>query len=173
MAEVLGIVTGSIAHLEVAGRLGGRVLKLKQLFDELKEVPDTIRSLMEQVAVVEPIRLKSSKWKKKTRWTSKTQTTVWSFPYALSVLGEYSKSEKSSTFTSVSSSRASIAPPKWLVGRCWDFCLSNASNGWDFGLRTYQVVDYRSDVFQCIDYDDVLGLQRLFEARAASPFSVD
>ncbi|KAG7144652.1 hypothetical protein HYQ46_013351 [Verticillium longisporum] len=58
---------GSIALLEVAGRLGGRVLKLKQLFDELKEVPDTIRSLMEQVAVVESIRLKSSKWKKKTR----------------------------------------------------------------------------------------------------------
>ncbi|KAL9949336.1 hypothetical protein D7B24_001467 [Verticillium nonalfalfae] len=55
MAEVLGIVTGSIALLEVAGRLGGRVLKLKKLFDELKEVSDTIRSLMEQVAVVEPI----------------------------------------------------------------------------------------------------------------------
>lgn len=71
MAEVLGIVTGSIALLEVAGRLGGRVLKLKQLFDELKEVPDTIRSLMEQVAVVEPIRLKSSKWKKKTRSSTK------------------------------------------------------------------------------------------------------
>ncbi|KAF3361081.1 hypothetical protein VdG1_04722 [Verticillium dahliae VDG1] len=158
MAEVLGIVTGSIAHLEVAGRLGGRVLKLKQLFDELKEVPDTIRSLMEQVAVVEPIRLKSSKWKKKTRSSTKKASCF----YRGLVLASRHKA-----------SRASTAPPKWLVGRCWDFCLSNASNGWDFGLRTYQVVDYRSDVFQCIDYDDVLGLQRLFEARAASPFSVD
>ncbi|CRK39344.1 hypothetical protein BN1723_004568 [Verticillium longisporum] len=317
MAEVLGIVTGSIALLEVAGRLGGRVLKLKQLFDELREVPDTIRNLMEQVAVVEPIldqmddnlassagtssltwpllrndpaALQSLEYCRRTkdelamlveelsseiaatkrskrnrarakvylgkealarcerrlqlalallqnaqsfytqalvkvqpdiimsrmaalfpptgetpqvveveeedevvdeegvvllqrarprkpaqRWTSKTHTTVWSLPYALSILGKYAvtKSDKSSTFTSVSSYRATIAPPKWLVGRCWDFCLSNASNGWDFGLRAYQVVDYESDVFKCIRKDDVLGLQRLFETRAASPFAVD
>ncbi|KAM0332045.1 hypothetical protein ACHAQA_002314 [Verticillium albo-atrum] len=53
MAEVLGIVTGSIALLEVASRLGGRVLKLKQLLDEVQEIPETIRDLLEQMEVVD------------------------------------------------------------------------------------------------------------------------
>ncbi|KAM0281029.1 hypothetical protein ACHAQH_003758 [Verticillium albo-atrum] len=61
MAEVLGIVTGSIALLEVASRLGGRVLKLKQLIDELQEVPETIRDLLEQMEVVEPMLEKMDK----------------------------------------------------------------------------------------------------------------
>lgn len=54
MAEVLGAVASSIALAEVAGKAGGAVLKLKRLWDEINNVPDTIADLMMQIECLDP-----------------------------------------------------------------------------------------------------------------------
>ncbi|KAK8135099.1 hypothetical protein PG984_007111 [Apiospora sp. TS-2023a] len=54
MAEVLGAVASSIALVEVAGKAGGAVIKLKKLWDETNNVPETIADLMMQIECLDP-----------------------------------------------------------------------------------------------------------------------
>ncbi|KAK7978784.1 hypothetical protein PG988_006274 [Apiospora saccharicola] len=54
MAEVLGAVASSIALVEVAGKDGGAVFKLKRLWDEINNVPETIADLMIQIECLDP-----------------------------------------------------------------------------------------------------------------------
>lgn len=54
MAEVLGVVASGIAIAQIAGQAGGAVLKLKQLWDEVRDVPNTIAELMEQIDCLDP-----------------------------------------------------------------------------------------------------------------------
>jgi hypothetical protein len=55
MAEILGIVASSITVAEASAKTGFAVLKLKRLWDEIQNVPDTITDLMAQVEVLDPI----------------------------------------------------------------------------------------------------------------------
>ncbi|ETS88140.1 hypothetical protein PFICI_01968 [Pestalotiopsis fici W106-1] len=55
MAELVGLVASSIAIVETAGKVAGAVLTLKKLWDEIQDVPDTIRNLMTEIEVLEPI----------------------------------------------------------------------------------------------------------------------
>lgn len=45
MAELLGIIT----VVETAGKVGSSILKLKRLWDEVKDVPQSIRALMDEL----------------------------------------------------------------------------------------------------------------------------
>lgn len=54
MAETLGIVASGITVAQIASQAGGAVLKLKQLWDEVHDVPDTITDLMEQIDCLDP-----------------------------------------------------------------------------------------------------------------------
>jgi hypothetical protein len=55
MAELLGIVASSLTVLEVAAKAGERVIALKRLWDEIKNVPETIKNLMRQIDIIDPV----------------------------------------------------------------------------------------------------------------------
>lgn len=52
MAELLGTIASAIAVAEVGLKLGGTVLKLKGLWNEIQEVPDTISDLMDEIEIL-------------------------------------------------------------------------------------------------------------------------
>jgi len=54
MAELLGTVASGFAVAEVAGKAGGAVFKLKKLWDEINNVPETIADLMMQIECLDP-----------------------------------------------------------------------------------------------------------------------
>jgi hypothetical protein len=55
MAEIIGVVSGCIAVVEVAAKIGSQVLAIKQLWQEIKDVPDTIRSLIDELSLLDPL----------------------------------------------------------------------------------------------------------------------
>lgn len=52
MAELLGIITSAITVVETAGKVGSSILKLKRLWDEVKDVPQSIQALMDELEQV-------------------------------------------------------------------------------------------------------------------------
>ncbi|KAH8199225.1 hypothetical protein TruAng_006631 [Truncatella angustata] len=54
MADVLSVIASGVAVAQLAGTAGGAVLKLKRLWDQVKDVPETIRDLMEQIDCLDP-----------------------------------------------------------------------------------------------------------------------
>ncbi|KAK6224011.1 hypothetical protein LQW54_000157 [Pestalotiopsis sp. IQ-011] len=52
MAEVLGVVASGIAVVDAAGQIGSGIIKLRRLWDEIKDVPETINSLMQQLELL-------------------------------------------------------------------------------------------------------------------------
>lgn len=55
MAETLGVAASGITVAQISMQVGGTVLKLKKLWDEIKAVPDDIADLMEQIECLSPI----------------------------------------------------------------------------------------------------------------------
>lgn len=55
MAEALGIAASGITVAQLSSQVGGAVLKLKQLWDEVKDVPEDIADLMEQIDCLDPV----------------------------------------------------------------------------------------------------------------------
>lgn len=55
MAETLGAVASAVAVAEVGLKLGGAVLKLRRLWEDVQAVPVTIGDLMTELEILEPI----------------------------------------------------------------------------------------------------------------------
>ncbi|KAH8674930.1 hypothetical protein BGZ61DRAFT_520818 [Ilyonectria robusta] len=55
MAEVLGIVSSVITVIETAGKLGSSAIKLKQLWDEVQYVPESIKRQMQHLDMLTPV----------------------------------------------------------------------------------------------------------------------
>lgn len=55
MAEVLSVIASGIAVAQVAGTAAGAIIKLKKLWDEVKNVPESVSDLMEQIDCLDPI----------------------------------------------------------------------------------------------------------------------
>lgn len=55
MAELFGIAASSIAEAEVAAKAGGAIPKLKRLWDEIQNVPETISYLMKEIDILDPL----------------------------------------------------------------------------------------------------------------------
>ncbi|KAI1803617.1 hypothetical protein F4811DRAFT_553696 [Daldinia bambusicola] len=55
MAEALGTAASGIAVAQIALQVGGAVIKLKRLWDEVKDVPDDIADLMDQIDCLDPV----------------------------------------------------------------------------------------------------------------------
>ncbi|KAI0105938.1 hypothetical protein F4814DRAFT_452317 [Daldinia grandis] len=55
MAETLGVAASGIAVAQIAIQVGGTVVKLKQLWDEVKDVPDDVVDLMDQIDCLDPV----------------------------------------------------------------------------------------------------------------------
>ena len=55
MAEILGIASGVVTIAEGVGRLGVTLLKLKSLWDEVKDVPNTILEIMTYLELLKPL----------------------------------------------------------------------------------------------------------------------
>ncbi|KAG8161642.1 hypothetical protein KVR01_008629 [Diaporthe batatas] len=55
MAEVLGAVASGLAVAEVGLKVGGTVWKLKKLWQQVHEVPETIQDLMKQIEIMDPV----------------------------------------------------------------------------------------------------------------------
>lgn len=55
MAEILGTVSSALAVAEVGLKVVGTMLELKKLWEEVQEVPETIRHLMTELQILEPL----------------------------------------------------------------------------------------------------------------------
>lgn len=55
MAELLGLVASAITVVEVAGHVATTVVALKRLWTEVRDVPETVNALMEQLEVLHPV----------------------------------------------------------------------------------------------------------------------
>lgn len=55
MAEVVGAVASGLAVAEVGLKVGGTVWKLKQLWQQVHNVPETIQDLMKQIEIMDPV----------------------------------------------------------------------------------------------------------------------
>lgn len=55
MAATLGTVASTIAVVEVGVKVGSTIWKLKKLWDEVQDVPETIKSHMASIASMEPL----------------------------------------------------------------------------------------------------------------------
>lgn len=55
MAEMLGAVASGLAVAEVGLKVGGTVWKLKRLWQQVHEVPQTIKDLMRQIEIMDPV----------------------------------------------------------------------------------------------------------------------
>jgi len=55
MAEIIGVVSGVLTLAGVAGKAGASVLTLKRLWNEVKDVPDSINFLMMQLEHLDPV----------------------------------------------------------------------------------------------------------------------
>ncbi|KAK2016496.1 hypothetical protein LZ32DRAFT_80181 [Colletotrichum eremochloae] len=52
MAEVFGVVVSALTVAEMAGKLGGGIIKLKKLWDEVQDVPNEISQLVQQLEIL-------------------------------------------------------------------------------------------------------------------------
>ena len=55
MAELLGVVASGMAVVQVAAEVGDRALALKRLWDEIKDVPSTIRGYVDEIEMLTPV----------------------------------------------------------------------------------------------------------------------
>ncbi|KAG9501587.1 hypothetical protein J7337_007278 [Fusarium musae] len=54
MAEILGLASSIITIVEVAGKLGTSIIRLKRLWDEVQDVPASIQRCIEQLEILAP-----------------------------------------------------------------------------------------------------------------------
>lgn len=54
MAETLSVAASGIAVIQISSQVGVAVVKLKQLLDEVKDVPDDISDLLQQIDCLDP-----------------------------------------------------------------------------------------------------------------------
>ncbi|KAK7414794.1 hypothetical protein QQX98_006396 [Neonectria punicea] len=55
MAELLGVVSSAITIVETAGKLVSSAIALKRLWDEVQDVPDSIRRQMQHLEMLVPV----------------------------------------------------------------------------------------------------------------------
>ncbi|CAM1507443.1 Fc.00g070840.m01.CDS01 [Cosmosporella sp. VM-42] len=55
MAEVLGIISSAITVAQVAGHIGPKMIALKRLWDEVRDIPETIDYQMKQLELLCPV----------------------------------------------------------------------------------------------------------------------
>lgn len=55
MAELVGLVSSTVALVGVAGNVAGRILKLKNFLSQVYDVPDKLSSLMREIEILEPV----------------------------------------------------------------------------------------------------------------------
>jgi hypothetical protein len=67
----------------------------------------------------------------------------------------------------------SIQLPLWLLPRRYQIRSRKAYSGWDHRFRTYYPTPSTDTVFKLCMEGNVGGLQKLFQAELASPFSTD
>lgn len=52
MAELVGLVAAGVAFAEVTAKIGVQVFTLKQQWEDLKEIPDTVRQLTDDIELI-------------------------------------------------------------------------------------------------------------------------
>jgi hypothetical protein len=60
--------------------------------------------------------------------------------------------------------------PTWFSNRVWEIQSQKAYSGWDFKLRTYNIVSRNSEIVDAIRHDNIEHMRRLFIEKQASPF---
>jgi len=66
-----------------------------------------------------------------------------------------------------------IDPPTWLLARRYIVHIKRVSGGWDWKLRTYNIVPPHSLVFIHCTNGETESLQSLFNSGQASPFDIN
>ena len=57
MAETVGIVAAGVALAEIATKIGVQIFTLKGLWEEIKNVPDTLNFLLDDIQLLSPVLL--------------------------------------------------------------------------------------------------------------------
>lgn len=60
MAEVLGIAASGVALAQVAGQIMTTSIAIKRLFDDVRELPENLRTLLDQINILTPVLVEAS-----------------------------------------------------------------------------------------------------------------
>ena len=58
--------------------------------------------------------------------------------------------------------------PTWLLSQAWELNVRQATNGWDFSMRSYRIVPADADIFLAIDGGDLDKVRQLLSSGEAS-----
>ncbi len=64
----------------------------------------------------------------------------------------------------------------WFLGMtrmAFEFYSNRAPSGWDFSIKTYNIVSMDAPIFKLARGGDVGGMRKLLDSRQASPFDLD
>lgn len=79
-------------------------------------------------------------------------------------------SGKSPGFFKDRSSRWRLSLPHWVTSKVIEVAGMRAPSGWNWMLRAYSVIPFRSRAVGCVMSGSLKGLQNLFASGQASPF---
>lgn len=88
MAEVVGLVASSLTLLEVADRVTRSLFQLKRLWDEVKDVPETIREILTRLDVLLPVVIEIDKDLQREPTMSGNSAAVLSLSYCQNAINE-------------------------------------------------------------------------------------
>lgn len=88
MAEVVGLVASSLTLLEVANKVTSGLFQLKRLWDEVKDVPETIREILTRLDVLLPVVIEIDKDFQKGAAISGNSAAVLSLSYCRNAINE-------------------------------------------------------------------------------------
>lgn len=60
--------------------------------------------------------------------------------------------------------------PAWLMNRAWEVQVIKAISGWTFRPRTFNLIPHHSHLFTLAGFNDIKGIQELFQEKRASPY---
>ncbi|KAH6999568.1 hypothetical protein EDB80DRAFT_724903 [Ilyonectria destructans] len=88
MAEVVGLVASSLTLLEVADKVTRGLFQLKRLWDEVKDVPETIREILTRLDVLLPVVIEIDKDLQRGAAISGNSAAVLSLSYCQNAINE-------------------------------------------------------------------------------------
>ena len=108
MAEAFGVVAAGIAVGQLAGTVGGAVLKLKCLWDEVEGAHETIEDLINQIQFLSP-----AIWEVEQLLIQNTLPHIFWDDEAIKYSARYSRTAQQKMFDIVNDMSAQIHSAKW------------------------------------------------------------
>ncbi|CAJ2512991.1 Uu.00g011100.m01.CDS01 [Anthostomella pinea] len=155
--KVVGLVASSITLVEVAARLGAGALKLRELWQQVHDVPETITRLLQEIEILEPVLEQIANEGGNHHSASDTFRLI--FDVSTTADGhEY---------------QARLQLPWWLVTWAFDIQASKELAGWKYTLRLWRTISRNSEVFNAAFLGRVDELRNMLIRHEASLYDRD